>query len=60
MIVCYVLSIAALNLGLGFLAAAYLRQRYEETADVPLPLVVSVPSRQTGVASREGPGDPAR
>ena len=33
MIVCYVLSIATLNLGLGFLAAVYLRQRYEETLD---------------------------
>ncbi len=33
MILCYVLAIAVLNLGLGFVAAAYLRQRYEDTAD---------------------------
>jgi hypothetical protein len=33
MILCYLLAIAALNLGLGFLAAVYLRQRYEETLD---------------------------
>ena len=53
MIVCYVLSIALLNLGLGFLAAAYLRQRYEDTAEVPVPLVVSLPARQAGGAVGE-------
>ena len=36
MILCYVLAIAALNLGLGFVAAAYLRQRYEERAERPV------------------------
>jgi hypothetical protein len=59
MIVCYVLSIAALNLGLGFVAAAYLRQRHEEMADVPLSLDVAVLPRQAGGALREGPSRPA-
>jgi hypothetical protein len=59
MILCYVLAIAALNLGLGFVAAAYLRQRYEDALDVPLPLIVSLPPRQAGDASSENPSRPA-
>jgi hypothetical protein len=59
MILCYLLAIAVLNLGLGFVAAAYLRQRYEDTAEVAMPLVVSAPPRQVGGALRESPSHPA-
>jgi hypothetical protein len=59
MILCYLLAIAALNLGLGFLAAAYLRQRYEDAADVPLPLFLSLPPRQGSGGPGESPSHPA-
>jgi hypothetical protein len=58
MILCYLLAIAALNLGLGFLAAVYLRQRYEDTTNVSLPLLVSLAASQAGEGFCEGPGRP--
>lgn len=59
MILFYLLTIALLNLGLGFLAAAYLQRRYEETTDVALPLVLSLPPRQAGGAFGDDEGPPA-